>query len=376
MKKLITLLLAFLIGTAAACSKKADSWKGRIELEDGIKVTLNPKEPLLSPEAITLTSELVIGRESDRKGTVIFRNLAPYGCVDTDISGNIYILDSGADTIFKVDPQGDLLKSFGRHGQGPGEFQSPGFIKVMPDGAIAVVDDIGHKLVRFDKDGTFLGEDRINVLPEITVPSVDSQGGIVAMLMEEGERLALSMNRILPGLRETIRFAEKETRRIFDGSTLDLYVPQFRFALTGNDHIVWGFQNDYLLNISNLDGKILRKIRKDYDLIPITEADFRARLKDAFQGRSAPQNITPVHPPHYWPFSLLIADEKGRILARTPAKSPDGKMKYDLFDEEGKFVASIGLGGFAVRWKDDRLFVLEESPETGQVLRCLSVHWN
>ena len=373
----VSVILGFSIAASVTCSKKPDSWKGRIIIEDGIKVAHNTKDPLSSPAAITFTSELTIGQESDRQDAVIFRNLMPYGCVDTDASGSIYILDSGADTVFKLDPQGRLQKSFGRQGQGPGEFQSPGCIKVMPGGEIAVVDDIARKLVQFSQDGTFLKEERLASFPESGMVSLDSQGGIVTVsITESGDRLAMSLIRILPGQKRIVKYAEAETRRVYDGTTLDLYIPQFRLAVSGGDAIVWGFQREYVLNVSDLSGKVLRRIKKDYDPTPITETAFQTRLKEAFGGRAVPQNITPVHPPSYWPFSLLIADEKGRILARIPNEPADGKMKYDVFDEEGRFAASVELNGFPVLWKDGRLFVLEESPEAGQFLRCMRVRWN
>lgn len=125
-----------LISISSFCSKKADHWKGRIETENGIKVVHNPKDPISPLDAPTLTSDLTLGQESDGPRAVVFRNLLPYGCVDTDAAGNIYVLDSGADTIFKFDARGGLLKSFGRKGQGPGEFQSANSMRIMPDGRI------------------------------------------------------------------------------------------------------------------------------------------------------------------------------------------------------------------------------------------------
>lgn len=365
-----------LLAAVNSCSKTPGTWTGRIEVEGGVRVVHNTKQPLASADPIALLSELVIGQESDRQGEEIFRNILPYGCVDTDASGAIYVLDSGADAVLKFDPRGKFVMKFGRHGQGPGEFQSPGCLRVLPSGEIAVVDDMGHKLVRFDGDGQFLREDRFADPAEIAVAAIDSQGGIIATSTEEGQRWTWRVVRALPGLKETLILAEAETRRLFDGSTIDLYTPQFRFAVTAGDLIVWGFQRDYVLSVARLDGRILRRIRKDFDPVPITEADFQARVKDTFGQRGAPQNVTLVHPPSYWPFSLLIGDEEGRIMVRTPEKSPSGEMRYDLFDEQGRFLANIGIDGFPVLWEHGRLFVLEEDPETGQALRLMRVQLN
>jgi hypothetical protein len=47
---------------------------------------------------------------------------APYDIV-LDSAGNMYILDTGNNRIQKLDPQGKFIKTIGRQGQGPGEFQ-------------------------------------------------------------------------------------------------------------------------------------------------------------------------------------------------------------------------------------------------------------
>lgn len=373
---IVIMTAGLLILISSSCSKKAEHWKGRIETKNGIQVAHNPKDPISLLEAPTLTSDLTLGLESDGPRAVVFRNLLPYGCVDTDSAGNIYVLDSGADTVFKFDARGSFLKSFGRNGQGPGEFQSANCLTIMLDGRVAVVDVLARKRLEFSPDGTPLMDESLAHFPELERSNLDHEGGIIALTWGSGPHMTQGLIRILPSLKEMVKLAEYETRRIFDGTTLDLFIPQFEFAVSQGGQIVWGFQREYLLNISGLDGKVIRKIEKAYDPTPITDAAFKARLKDAFAGRAVPPNMEPVHPPSYWPFYLLLADEEGRILARTPERSADGNMRYDVFDKEGRFLAKIELTGPPVLWKGGCLFVLEENPETGQILRRFRVRWN
>lgn len=56
--------------------------------------------------------------------------------VAVDAGGNVYVLDSGNGRVVVFDPEGQPLRSFGRQGQGPGEFQSPGLIAVVGDRVI------------------------------------------------------------------------------------------------------------------------------------------------------------------------------------------------------------------------------------------------
>ena len=58
-----------------------------------------------------------------------------------DAAGNLYVLDESR--VVVIDSGGDLVRTVGREGEGPGEFQSPAAIVVWRDGRFGVV-DIGH----------------------------------------------------------------------------------------------------------------------------------------------------------------------------------------------------------------------------------------
>lgn len=60
-----------------------------------------------------------------------------------DASGNLFVLDIGADEIVVIDPGGELMRTIGRAGEGPGEFQLASDMVVWRDGRVAVADG-GH----------------------------------------------------------------------------------------------------------------------------------------------------------------------------------------------------------------------------------------
>ena len=98
--------------------KQIEKWKGTIEEENGVKVIRNPNDPLYGEIKFELEEDLSIGNEEDE-------NYAFYdSAVPTVYSeGNIFVLDDGNHRIQKFDKDGNYLLSFGRKGQGPGEFQ-------------------------------------------------------------------------------------------------------------------------------------------------------------------------------------------------------------------------------------------------------------
>jgi hypothetical protein len=70
--------------------------------------------------------------------------------------GSIFIASSRQHKIFKFDPTGTLIKSFGRKGQGPGDFNTPGDLSVL-DGKLLVVGEyaLSHRISLFDLEGNF-----------------------------------------------------------------------------------------------------------------------------------------------------------------------------------------------------------------------------
>ena len=63
--------------------------------------------------------------------------------VGFDGAGNLYVLDTQASQVVVIDPQGGLVRTVGRKGEGPGEFNIVGGFWVWRDGGF-VVRDAGH----------------------------------------------------------------------------------------------------------------------------------------------------------------------------------------------------------------------------------------
>ncbi len=70
-------------------------------------------------------------------------------------AGDIAVLDMQLFEVRIYDGEGEFLRSFGRQGSGPGEFQMASMLDVAPDGRIVVCDAMGQKLVYFGPDGEY-----------------------------------------------------------------------------------------------------------------------------------------------------------------------------------------------------------------------------
>lgn len=373
----IFLTAGFVILTFFSCSNKSVQWKGQIETRDGIPYIHNPNEPISDTEILSIISDITIGQDTEEPEGITFKYLLPYGCIDVDTSGNIYVLDSGVHKVFILDSQGRYLKHFGKKGQGPGEFQTPSCMKIMPDGKINIVDNGNRKIIQFDSNGNYIGGISLTNYPSLARPMIDPEGGILGMYDEFEPRTTLALIRIPPNYIEpAFYFKSIESRPIFDGNSINLFFPQFEFTVSTKGYIIWGFQDKYILNISSLDGRAIRNIENEYDQIVLPYAVAEARAKQMFSRIPGPMNYKIEHPQYYWPFSTLIADESGRLLARTPHKTADGKSIYDLFDEEGRLLSRLAFYGSPVLWKNNFLFIVDESSLIGQVIKRYRVEYN
>ncbi len=129
------------------------SFSQKIETEDGIRLIHNEKtgkwgnQAKISLEYIGNIGDL----ESDDENVLFYMP----SDIAVDNEGNVYVLDSGNHRIQKFDPEGHFLASFGRQGQGPGEFQYPQSIDIDAQGNIYVADSGNQKIHILKPDGTF-----------------------------------------------------------------------------------------------------------------------------------------------------------------------------------------------------------------------------
>lgn len=117
-------------------------------------------EPRERTEDLDLERDLVVGAAFGKPF------YTPKG-VAVDEKGNIYVLDAGNNRVVVFDPDGTPIRTFGRLGQGPGEFHSARLIAVVGERVIvhsqrgarwSIFDLAGNSLADHAVDGRFLPE--------------------------------------------------------------------------------------------------------------------------------------------------------------------------------------------------------------------------
>jgi DNA-binding beta-propeller fold protein YncE len=82
--------------------------------------------------------------------------IRPTGLALDPAQNRLYVVDTVACRVFVFDRGGRKVGAFGRRGVGAGEFNSPTFITVAPDGTVGVSDSLNFRVQRFHPDGTFI----------------------------------------------------------------------------------------------------------------------------------------------------------------------------------------------------------------------------
>ena len=140
-------VIVFVALTLSACSQPLEFADWTIPVPEGARVIEYAAVPIEQrTERIEMVQDLVIGNDEDPD----YRFYQPRGLSVGD-DGTIYVLDTGNHRVQVFDQGGLLLASWGREGQGPGEFVSPGGIAIA-DGHVMVVDG-GRRLSRWTLDG-------------------------------------------------------------------------------------------------------------------------------------------------------------------------------------------------------------------------------
>lgn len=80
------------------------------------------------------------------------------GGLAVDKEGRIYVAPLMEHKICVYDEAGNLLRTWGKHGKGDGEFDQPGGIAIARDGTVYVADQVNRRVQRFTAEGKFLGK--------------------------------------------------------------------------------------------------------------------------------------------------------------------------------------------------------------------------
>ena len=359
----IILFLSVLI-MLVSCGKQKAEWKGTIEEENGVTVVKNPKEPIYSENVFSLEEELSIGK-AEGKEEFMFSLISG---IAVDENERIYVLDYKEAHVKIFDKNGYYIKTVSRRGQGPGEMNAPFSICITNQNEIMVQDLNNHRIIFFSLNGDFIRS--LSTAKIIIVGSyIDSNGNIIGIVSTRGpERQVIELKKFSPNL--DYLFSLCSFSLPSSSSSFNPFGSELRWAVGQEDNIICGYSEVYELNVYNSEGKLIKKITKEFDPVRITQNE----IDDIKKRFPIPMKLD--IPSYHSAYQDLTVDEKNRIFVMTWEKSKDGKGYYhDVYDSEGRYTVKIPLKMKPLIWKKNKLYTVEEDEKGFQMVKRYKVTW-
>ena len=364
-KSLLSKIILIFLWTALLTFSPCFGQQVEIEKKDGVTIVHNPKEPVKRPGAPTsldLIQDLCIGNSPDDENYMF----SQIGGVMVDVDEDIIVMDEKEVVIKVYDKKGKHLRTFGKRGGGPGEFNTARRIVLKGGRDIVVLDRGNNRLSYYSKNGKCLEEISLGKYSSISRARADSRGYIYADTMTlEGDTGIYEIVKFDPELNRVDTIAKVEQIR----KPLELNpVPEwFMYMVLENDRFIWGWNAKYELTINNPEGTAVRKIVKDYEPVKITKKEQEKIMEESFGDMEIPDTIKIVFPKSYPPFYYFICDDIGRVYVRTQRENDRGDLKWDVFDEEGIYILSFYLppGELLYCIRNDYAYTFINEPEDG-----------
>lgn len=382
MKKLI--YFALILSLFVCCKQK----QGEVEtvMEGGVEVVINHIKPYkIQGEPTTFNLELLYEIDTENFSTARI-GLTDIYCFDIDSKGDIYFLKpkSGAGNyIFKFGKNGRYINSFGPLGQGPGEFQNALHLEVDNQDNIVVTDQVARKVVIFNKDGSFQKEIKLadsdiwlaflsclengnflilgQVISSVGSEYIQIPLRLVSAQFEKIKELDIYKH---PNSRITKRFKATPHVLCWSASKSEVFV--------GNE------EKGYEIWVYDLDGNLIRKIKKEYKKVSVSEEYKQRRIEKL----SVRLKKILFFPENFAPYQSFFSDDSGRLFVMTYEEGENpGEFICDIFNPDGVFIGRKSLNVCVwnnflwARIKKDLFYCLQEKESGYKKLVVYEIKW-
>ena len=374
----LILVAAITILTGTALSVPV--WTGTIEEQDGWPVVLNPAEPMEQEEVIKPEQMWRIG--ADEEDTLF--GLIEDALVDED--GNVLLLDTVLSTIYVVDQSGEIVRTVGREGDGPGEFRFAREMEFLPDGTIGVMEMMPGKIVVLDRDGTprpsfALPDGDQGIMHHMQHISANDDavliGKVVTTFGDGSATTHYTLSSYAPDGTETATLLEHKDVQSDGNISLNLgggdneFTRRFTLCPDGRV-IVFQKAKEYELEVFQATGAKQGIIRRGYESVRKSDKELEENRRQAEEMRERFQGSVELEIEEYArDISGVIARPGGEIWVINSQGDRDCPAQsvglFDVFDQEGRYQRRVRIEAdydpdrdtFCLR--GDQLFVFKEA---------------
>jgi hypothetical protein len=334
----------------------------------GIVIAENRGEPPADGGGWALAPEpsLRIGAMDGDEAYLLFRVWGATRLSD----GRIAVANNRAPDIRIFSPTGEHLQTFGRLGEGPGEFDSPVLMGALPGDTLVVVDRTLRRVDLFHPDEGFIeGVTATTDIPGyLLTTGMFSSGSVVVWTQDWTVDLPNGLFRFpvrywsvgrngqvesdlgeYPG-DETVYSAQTTEQGIFTASVGRPFGKGPSTAVSGS-RLFYGSQDAWEIQVHDQTGKLVRLIRREKAPIPVTDTDVSAIMEemiddadDSEQVRQYRRLFREAPIPDFHPaYGDIHADALGFLWVEEYRLPGDATRVTTIFDTEGRMVGSLNL---------------------------------
>ncbi|MFC1564469.1 6-bladed beta-propeller [candidate division KSB1 bacterium] len=266
--------------------------------------------------------------------------------VALDSEGNVYILDKGNFRIQKYDRNGKFILSFGKKGQGPGEFSIAYQIIVSPEDEIYVFDiRLSHGYHVFNKNGEYrriFNRDNLNFNIEAILMSGNYT---VSDANPDSEALIKIVDQYLNTIKEIGK------KRLYDTASKIRAMNSYALSLTDDHCFFIAYVMKNLIEKYSPEGRHILSFDRS---LPYEETEDSYPI----EGGDLTRNL----------FSTSIqTDHRNRVWITTLKdqlkRGEPGNLMFEIFNEDGVLLTRMDNELLAARTVfkiyDDRLFIVD-----------------
>ena len=292
------------------------------------------------------------------------------GEVAFDGSGNLYVLDTQAARFSVVGLDGNLLRQFGRLGEGPGEFggatSSAMSFAVLHDGRITAFDPSRRHFVIFSPEGEFERQIRLAATAWVIIPALQAESASAAVVSTgEVGYLGSAPDSDGPPLRHVMRYGLTGDETSVDTVAAvwappeDLeFAPRLSVGVLPDGGVVFVDSSAYAVKVIGPTGGVSRVLTRPFAAVPVTQNMRAAHIERELEDLEAMGNrgnateqamaeflraeLESAEFYHEVPLvRSLRTSPEGTIWVRRSGPEPGSNGPIDLITADGRYLGSF-----------------------------------
>ncbi len=316
-------------------------------------ISCGGEEPSEAEGTASFGPDTLILAVTDTIGVLYGDSTCEFGAItdaEFDPMGRLLVLDGIKARLSVFSPEGEWIRTVGRMGPGPGEFQYPRCFAQLTDGRLLVSDWSGATLTFFDDDLEF--EDQItgfNPTPPMdVVPGVNGTilGGNIWIVARESYDGESYIGRWSDGIDPDLIYIEYplfiEVVGYGEDVDVNVNVSELVFDSDATGNIFIALRCDSIYNVTgyNPDGEIFLSIEKDWERVERTEDELAEIVYNESMSRgdagtsvNRSEDLDPYL--YHDAIEFVLIDDMGRIWIKQGYTS---MPTFEIYDQTGELL--------------------------------------